>query len=75
LQAREDGASVIAVDRFGGGGTTAICGGILYAGGTKYRQEAGFNDTADEMFKYLKFEGMVVKVETLARLIHANGEF
>ena len=42
LQAREDGASVLALDRFGGGGTTAISGGIIYAGGTKYQRDSGF---------------------------------
>ncbi len=67
LQAREDGASVIAIDRFGGGGTTAISGGIIYAGGTKYQREAGYDDTADDMYKYLRFEGMAVKDDTLKR--------
>lgn len=67
LQAREDGASVIAVDRFGGGGTTAISGGIVYAGGTKYQRAAGYEDSAAEMYKYLDFEGMAVKPQTLRR--------
>jgi 3-oxo-5alpha-steroid 4-dehydrogenase len=67
LQAREDGVSVIAVDRFGGGGTTAISGGIIYAGGTKYQHEAGFKDSAEEMYKYLHFEGMAVQPDTLRR--------
>ena len=65
LQAREQGASVLAVDRFGGGGTTAICGGIVYAGGTRYQHAAGYQDTAEDMYKYLHFEGMAVEDETL----------
>lgn len=65
LQAREEGASVIAVDRFGGGGTTAISGGIIYAGGTPYQHQAGYEDTAAEMYKYLHFEGMAVEDATL----------
>ncbi|MDG2003677.1 MAG: FAD-binding protein [Novosphingobium sp.] len=67
LQAREDGASVLALDRFAGGGATAFSGGVVYAGGTKYQQEAGFDDDAGEMFKYLSFEGTAVRPETLKR--------
>lgn len=67
LQAREEGASVLAVDRFAGGGTTAICGGIIYAGGTKYQHAAGYEDSAEEMYKYLHFEGMAVQDATLKR--------
>ena len=58
---------MIAVDRFGGGGTTAISAGVFYAGGTRFQQEAGFNDTPGEMYKYLRYEGMAVKDETLKR--------
>jgi len=74
LQAREDGASVIAVDRFSGGGTTAISGGIVYAGGTKYQRAAGYEDSADEMYKYLHFEGMAVQPDTLRRYCDTIGD-
>ncbi|MGB8365306.1 MAG: FAD-binding protein [Rhizomicrobium sp.] len=74
LQAREDGASVLALDRFGGGGTTAISGGIIYAGGTKYQRASGFNDTAEEMYKYLFFEGMAVQPDTLKRYCDTSAE-
>lgn len=67
LQAREDGASVLALDRFGGGGATALSGGVVYAGGTQYQREASFDDDAEEMFKYLSFEGAAVRSETLKR--------
>lgn len=72
LQARENGATVIAIDRFGGGGATAYSGGVVYAGGTKYQREAGFDDTADEMYKYLDFEGTAVKPETLRRFCETS---
>lgn len=67
LQARERGASVIALDRFAGGGATEKSGGVIYAGGTRFQREAGFADTAEEMFKYLSFEGTPVRPETLRR--------
>ena len=37
LQAREGGADVLAVDRFGGGGATSYSGGVTYAGGTRHQ--------------------------------------
>lgn len=67
LQARERGASVIAVDRFDGGGATAYSGGIHYAAGTRYQREAGFDDNAEEMYKYLSAEGMAVSDATIRR--------
>jgi 3-oxo-5alpha-steroid 4-dehydrogenase len=69
LQAREIGADVLVVDRFGGGGATAVSGGVLYAGGgTPYQIEAGFNDTVEDMFNYLKVETQgVIKDSTLRR--------
>lgn len=56
LEARETGADVLAIDRFEGGGATALSGGVYYGGGTKYQREAGYDDTPEEMFKYLKLE-------------------
>ena len=68
IQARESGADVIAIDRFGGGGATAYSGGIIYAGNTRFQREAGYQDSADQMYEYLKMEvGDVVKAETLRR--------
>ena len=57
IQAREIGASVIAIDRFAGGGATAYSGGVIYAGGTRYLRANGYDDNADEMYKYLEAEG------------------
>lgn len=68
LQAHYDGASVILADKFEGGGATALSGGVLYAGNTPYQCEAGFEDSVDEMFKYLSMEiGDIITPETLRR--------
>ena len=68
LQAREAGADVLIVDRFTGGGATAASGGVLYAANTPYQKEAGFDDTAEAMFNYLKVEVQgVVKDSTLRK--------
>jgi len=67
LEATQQGASVLVVDRFHGGGATAASGGIVYAGGgTPYQKAAGYQDTPEEMYRYLKQEvGDVVTDETL----------
>ncbi|GAA4883670.1 FAD-binding protein [Ferrimonas pelagia] len=69
IEAVDAGASVLALDRFQGGGATAASGGVVYAGGgTQYQQDAGFEDSADNMFAYLKQEtGDAVSDETLRR--------
>ncbi len=76
LQAAEDGLKVIAIDSFAGGGATAMNGGIFYAGGgTAVQQELGIQDTADDMYNYLKLEvGDVVKPETLRRFCDGSVE-
>lgn len=74
VQASDDGASVIALDRFGGGGSTAISGGVMYAGGTRYQREAGFNDTPEEMYKYLAAETHAVSARTLKRFCDESNE-
>ncbi len=67
LEARENNMSVIAVDRFEGGGATAASGGVIYAGGgTPLQIEAGIDDTPENMFNYLKIEvGGIVSDATL----------
>ena len=75
LEAREAGASVLVVDRFEGGGATAMSGGVIYAGGTRHQREAGFDDSADEMYRYLAYEGTPVRDETLRRFCEqSNGD-
>lgn len=75
IQARECGASVITIDRFAGGGATAYSGGVIYAGGTRYQRESGYEDTPDEMYKYLEAQGSAVRPETLKRFCEgSNGD-
>lgn len=67
IEAREAGASVAVLERFNGGGSTNISGGIVYAGGgTAIQAEAGVTDTPDNMFNYLALEtGEAVCADTL----------
>ncbi|MGZ4906579.1 MAG: FAD-binding protein [Halobacteriota archaeon] len=70
LEAAQQGASVLVLDRFHGGGATAVSGGVIYAGGgTPYQKAAGYEDTPEEMYNYLKQEvgKGVVSDETLRR--------
>ena len=72
LQALECGADTLAVDRFAGGGATAYSGGVIYAGGTRYQRESGFDDTPEQMFRYLSAEGSAVGPETLRRFCEGS---
>jgi len=73
LQARETGAEVILLDRFGGGGTTSYSGGVIYAGATRFQREAGFDDTVESMLAYLRMEvGDAVRPETLQRFCEGS---
>ena len=57
LEAAQKGATVLLLDACHGGGATAASGAIIYAGGgTPYQKAAGFDDTPEEMYKYLKSE-------------------
>ncbi len=69
LQAREEGAQVLVVDRFEGGGASQLSGGVVYAGGgTRQQKEAGIADTPEAMFEYLQQEvGEAVSNATLQR--------
>jgi 3-oxo-5alpha-steroid 4-dehydrogenase len=69
LEAAQNGARVAALDRFHGGGATAASGAVVYAGGgTPYQQAAGYDDTPEEMYRYLKLEvGGWVSDATLRR--------
>jgi 3-oxo-5alpha-steroid 4-dehydrogenase len=73
LQAREDGAEVLIVDRFSGGGATAYSGGVVYAGGTKVQARNGVADDPETMIKYLQTElGDAVAPETLRRFCEGS---
>lgn len=67
IEAASRGLSVLALDRFAGGGATALSGGVVYAGGgTPYQQRAGYPDNSEAMFNYLNQEvGEAVSAGTL----------
>ena len=57
LEAHDAGAEVLVLDRFHGGGATAISGGVVYAGGgTAEQRDAGVTDTPEAMYEYLRLE-------------------
>lgn len=55
LEAHAAGAEVLALERAGGGGgASALSGGLIYlGGGTPVQIAAGFEDSVEEMFKFL----------------------
>jgi 3-oxo-5alpha-steroid 4-dehydrogenase len=74
IEGLERGLSVVAVDRYACGGSTAANGGIFYAGGgTAIQKAAGEEDDPEEMLKYLRIEaGNVVKDSTLRRFVEES---
>jgi glycine/D-amino acid oxidase-like deaminating enzyme len=70
MEAHDLGAEVLVVERAsGGGGTSANSGGLIYmGGGTPVQKAAGFDDTPEELFKFL----MAVAGGNLQRL-HRGG--
>ncbi len=74
LAAHEQGAKVLIAERFEGGGATTKSGGIVYlGGGTKYQKQANYDDTPEEMFKYLRQEtGDAVSHDTLRRFCEGS---
>ncbi len=68
LEADAEGARVLVLDRFHGGGATAISGGVFYAGGgTHIQREAGVEDDPEQMFRYLSLEVKDVVSESTLR--------
>jgi succinate dehydrogenase/fumarate reductase flavoprotein subunit len=55
IEARAAGADVLVLERASaGGGSTAYSGGFIYlGGGTRVQKLNGFNDTPEEMYKFL----------------------
>ncbi|WP_318307415.1 FAD-binding protein [Amycolatopsis solani] len=76
LEAADAGADVIIVERFDGGGASAVSGGVVYAGGgTAQQLDAGVDDSVDAMYAYLRLEtGDVVAEETLRRFCAGSRE-
>lgn len=68
LEGLERGLSVIAIERFEGGGATKASGGVVYlGGGTSTQTAAGVEDDPSNMFAYLKHEAEdIVPEETLS---------
>jgi succinate dehydrogenase/fumarate reductase flavoprotein subunit len=67
LEAAAAGRDVVMLDRFAGGGATALSGGVIYAGGgTSHQLAAGVRDSPEAMFSYLSLEvGGAVSPATL----------
>ena len=76
LQATELGGNVAAIDRYSGGGASAVSGNVVYlGGGTRNQIEAGIEDSADNMFNYLAHETRdAVSEETLRRFCDGSVE-
>ncbi len=76
LEGLEQGLSVIALDLYEGGGSTAANGGVYYAGGgTSIQREAGVEDDVANMENYLRFEvGNIVSPETLRDFCETSAE-
>lgn len=57
LEAQGAGANVVVLERAsGGGGTSANSGGLIYmGGGTPVQEACGFEDSVEEMFKFLMY--------------------
>jgi len=76
LEAAAANCDVVVLDRFTGGGATALSGGVVYAGGgTRWQREAGVADSADAMFAYLSTEvGDAVSPGTLREFCAGSPE-
>ncbi|WP_410654624.1 FAD-binding protein [Amycolatopsis sp. lyj-112] len=76
IEAADAGARVLILDRFSGGGASAVSGGVVYAGGgTAQQRDAGVDDSVDAMYDYLRLEaGEVVSEETLRRFCAGSTE-
>ncbi len=57
IEAAQTGAETLVLERAsGGGGTTALAGGVIYlGGGTRVQKACGVDDSAEEMLRYLEF--------------------
>ncbi|GGN17965.1 3-oxo-5alpha-steroid 4-dehydrogenase [Actinoplanes campanulatus] len=76
IEAAEAGADVLVIDRFTGGGATAISGGVVYAGGgTRQQRAAGVTDSPSAMYAYLRHEaGDAVSPATLRRFCDESAD-
>jgi 3-oxo-5alpha-steroid 4-dehydrogenase len=74
IEAAEAGVDVLVLDRFDGGGASALSGGVVYAGGgTRVQHAAGVPDSVDAMYDYLRTEvGDAVSPATLRRFCEGS---
>lgn len=57
IEAAENGARVLVLDTWKGGGASAKSAGIIYlGGGTQQQKDAGFEDDPEKMYQYLCHE-------------------
>jgi len=75
IEAADQGAHVVAIDRLVGGGDTAMSGGVVYAGGgTPAQVAAGYSDTIEATYAYLRQEvGGAVPDAALRRFCAESG--
>ncbi|MFJ1581140.1 FAD-binding protein [Streptomyces sp. NPDC088182] len=68
IEAADQGADVLVLDRFSGGGATQESGGVVYAGGgTPQQRQAGMADSPEAMFAYLRKETAGVVSDAVLR--------
>ncbi len=70
MESHDTGAKVLLLEKESDpGGSTAICGGVIYAAGTSFQEEYGIQDSPDEMFKYWMATGKGLNDPELVRVI------
>ena len=74
IEAADRGLDVVLIDRFQGGGSSEMSGGVVYAGGgTPVQQACGIADTPAAMADYLRHEvAGTVADETVQRFCEAQ---
>ncbi len=69
IGAREAGAEAIVLEKQpGGGGSTSISGGIIYAANTSVQKANGIEDSADKMYQHYMNAGMGFNDPALSRI-------
>lgn len=76
IEAADAGKKVLALDRAYGGGASGISGGVVYGGGgTRQQEEAGYKDSAENMYNYLRQEADgIVSDDTVRRFAETSKE-
>lgn len=76
IEAADQGARVLVLDRSYGGGASALSGGVVYAGGgTAFQAAAGYEDSPENLYAYLRQEvGDAVDDATLRRFCAQSRE-